>query len=246
MDTPAPAFTSPAPASASPTRADAFASAFLAFTAWARRVLPRFLPWGHGNHVSVDDVLQDVFLAWVADGRTHAHDPEALQTLLRGIAVHKALDARRAALTARRYFTDPVDTDDRPSHDDPERAVTAREFLARLSPDDRALVLAHAVDERAFTELAASNPAKPWTLRRRYDAAIDALTREIDDLNGTVGASAAPPRRGAPSTCNRHGRSRGWSRLHPAARGRRAGLHVERTKSTSPVSRTPPLTRWRR
>ncbi|MEZ4406915.1 MAG: hypothetical protein R3A52_10615 [Polyangiales bacterium] len=41
-------------------------------------------------------------------------------------------------------------------------------------------MIAHAVDAYSFPELAAATNAKPWTLRRRYGAAIDGLVDEND------------------------------------------------------------------
>ena len=142
MDTPAPHHTP-----------DAVAPALAALTRWARPALSRTLSLE--RHRSVDDLVQDVFVAWVTAGRPHADDPDALQSLLRGMAVHKALDARRVSLSRKRFQGELPETDLPANALDPERAALAHELLGRLSESDRALVLAHAVEERPFTELAA-------------------------------------------------------------------------------------------
>ena len=145
--------------------ASAFDAVMPAVARWARRAIARILPRGHA--ITVDDVLQDVFVAWVEDDCPHADDPVALESFLRGVTIYKARDARRAVLARAKHDADLPDAGDlRPSADDPERDALARELLARLTDDDRALVVAHAVDDRSFPELAAAASAKPWTLRR--------------------------------------------------------------------------------
>ena len=126
----------------------------------------------------VDDVAQEVCLAWCRDGHRKPAEVPALQWL-KGIARHRALDRLRAARSGplRAAIADLVAA--APLEPDDSGVEALRACLERLPEDERRLITRHHVEGIASERLAAERGRSGAAIRRELARLREALLRCI-------------------------------------------------------------------
>lgn len=151
----------------------------------ARSVLGR---WGGAES---DDVVQEALVAALTTTALPAGDVGAW---LRAIVVRKALDqARRRA----RRAEDPIDPGDdrRPvasagsGGPTAESAIAARQLLALLSPEDRAILVLADVEGRSMAEIAETLGSTRVAVKLRASRARRRLATRVREETGRVAAT---------------------------------------------------------
>ena len=136
-----------------------------------------------GDDVLADEAVQAAWpIAWRKLGSVR--DPERLRPWLVSIAVNEAKQLLR-----RRHRRDRVVESISASHEwpggtDPAQAldlVDLRDALARLGPDDRALIAMRYVAGFNATELATAIGITPSGVRNRLERLLDRLRKELTD-----------------------------------------------------------------
>lgn len=140
-----------------------------------------------GDRVSLDDLVQQVFLAaWRDIGRTPVR---SFLGWLLGIAVHRALDAVKDSNKRAQRFSHAEEPDKNTSSGDaaPEERLHAddkaralEECINSLGPDDRAVVLLRVQDELPFVEMAKLLKVDAGTLAKRFARAMPRLRRCLE------------------------------------------------------------------
>lgn len=129
------------------------------------------------NRDDIDDVTQEVYLAWHKDGSRKPVEVESIRWL-KGIARHRALDhlrreragAQRVALATLISATPPPD---------PISPEELRDCLKRLTEADRALLDRHYIDGLDSIQLGAESGRSGSSVRRDLARLRDALHRCI-------------------------------------------------------------------
>jgi len=118
-------------------------------------------------------------IAWRTLGRLR--DPERLRSWLISIAANQARQMARAR--RRRLVREiAVPLTDQPAHSrDRDSDIDLRNALARLSPDDRALLALRYVAGFDSNELARSTGLSPSGTRARLARLLDRMRRELGD-----------------------------------------------------------------
>jgi RNA polymerase sigma factor (sigma-70 family) len=135
-----------------------------------------------GSETIAEEAVQSAWsIAWRKLGSLR--DPDRLRPWLVSVAVN---EARQALRKGRRRSLMEVATHlpDRSAGPDPgltDRAIDLRVALARMDPDDRALLAMRYVAGFDATELAAATGLTPSGVRSRLERLLARLRRELSD-----------------------------------------------------------------
>ena len=133
----------------------------------------------------VDDVAQEVYLAWCRDGHRKPADVATIQWL-KGIARHRALDRLRATRSGalRAAIADLVATAPAPEPEDDDLEAL-RSCLERLPEPERRLIVRHHVDGVASGRLASDTGRSGAAIRRELARLREVLLRCIQRQRAT-------------------------------------------------------------
>jgi len=146
---------------------------------------------GRWSSAEAEDVVQDALIAALTTDATPTGDVGAW---LRAIVVRKALDRARVRV---RRAEDPID--DVPPGAEPaagapaEATVAARELLARLSPEDRAVLVLADVEGRSMAEIAGALGTTRVAAKLRASRARRRLARWAREQSGRAGRERREP-----------------------------------------------------
>lgn len=157
--------------------------AFAEFYCRHARKLAGYLMRATADAEAAADLTAETFAAALSSRSRYRPERGAPTTWLYGIAAHKLADWRRrgqAEDRARRRLRlerPPLSEDDVLELDRLAGDVTVAGFLAELPPDQRQVLRARLVDERAYGEIAQQEGVSEGAIRQRVSRGVHSLRR---------------------------------------------------------------------